>query len=136
EVLKVLADLGVQDRPRLHVLNKIDRLSEEEVAALKQANGHSHSVFASAHTGEGLQDLLRRIDDVMPFDPLVKMRLYVPTSDGRSLSVVHGCGRVLHHQISDGYFVLDAEIPQSLTRRLEEFRREPGAAGAPHRLHA
>ncbi|MGH9735763.1 MAG: GTPase HflX [Candidatus Acidiferrales bacterium] len=135
EVLKVLADLGVQDRPRLHVLNKIDCLSEEEVTAMKKANGHGHSVFVSAHTREGLQDLLRLIDQVMPFDPLVKLRLYVPTSDGRSLSVVHGCGRVLHHEISNGYFVLDAEIPQSLTRRLEEFRREPGEAVAPGRVH-
>ena len=36
EVLKVLRDLGVEDRPRLHVLNKIDRLSEEDLAALRQ----------------------------------------------------------------------------------------------------
>ncbi len=125
EVLKVLAELGVQDRPRLHVLNKIDRLSEEEVNALQKANGSGHSVVVSAHTGEGLQHLLQRIDEVMPFDPLVKLRVYVPTSDGRTLSIVHGAGRVLHHQIADGYFILDAEIPESLTRRLEEFTREP-----------
>lgn len=137
EVLKVLADLGVQDRPRLHVLNKIDRLSEEEVTALQKANGNGHSVFVSAQTGEGFQHLLRRIDEVMPFDPLVKLRLYVPTSDGRTLSIVHGSGRVLHHQISDGYFVLDAEIPESLTRRLEEFTREPSNGSAePPRMHA
>lgn len=137
EVLKVLADLGVQDRPRLHVLNKIDCLGEEEVTALQRANGHGQSVFVSANTGEGLQDLLQRIDEVMPFDPLVKLRLYVPTSDGRTLSIVHGSGRVLHHQISDGYFVLDAEIPESLTRRLEEFTHEPSNGSAePPRLHA
>lgn len=126
EVMKVLADLGVQDRPRLHVLNKIDCLGDEEVAALQQANGHgSPAVFVSAHTGEGLPDLLRRIDDVMPFDPLVRLRLYVPTADGRTLSIVHASGRVLHHQVVDGHFILDAEIPQSLTRRLQEFTREP-----------
>jgi GTPase len=137
EVLKVLADLGVQDRARLHVLNKIDCLSEEEVTALRKANGHGHSAFVSAQTGEGLQDLLRRIDEVMPFDPLVRLRLYVPTSDGRTLSVVHACGRVLHHEISDGHFVLDAEIPQSLHRRLEEFTREPsGTPADPPSLHA
>src|SRR3984957_15097688 len=32
EVLKVLAELGVADRPRLHVFNKIDRLSDEELS--------------------------------------------------------------------------------------------------------
>ena len=39
EVMKVLADLGMQDRPRLQVFNKTDRLSEEELAALEKANG-------------------------------------------------------------------------------------------------
>src|SRR6201987_2748352 len=49
EVLKVLTDLGVQDRPRLHVLNKIDQLSEEEVAALKISGGNGRPrVFTSA----------------------------------------------------------------------------------------
>jgi GTPase len=136
EVLKVLRDLGVEDRPRLQVLNKIDCLSAEEVTALEKANGHgSQAVFVSAHTGEGLQDLLRRIDDVMPFDPLVRLRLYIPISDGRTLSVVHACGRVLHHQVSDGHFIIDAEIPQSLRRRLEEFTQEPPLATDAQRMH-
>ncbi|MGC1965776.1 MAG: GTPase HflX, partial [Candidatus Acidiferrales bacterium] len=37
DVMKVLADLGVQDRPRLQVFNKTDRLSPEELAALTKA---------------------------------------------------------------------------------------------------
>jgi GTPase len=128
EVTKVLADLGVQDRPRLQVLNKIDCLSEEEVTALKKANGHgAQKVFVSASTGEGLQELLRCLDEAMPFDPLVRLRLYIPTSDGRSLSMVHACGRVLRDEVCDGYFVVDAEIPESLTRRLDEFTRQPAS---------
>src|SRR6202035_2549559 len=34
EVMKVLADLGVQDRPRLHVLNKTDMLSADDLRAM------------------------------------------------------------------------------------------------------
>jgi GTP-binding protein HflX len=41
DVLKVLTDLGVQDRPRLQVFNKTDRLSPEELAALEKANGRN-----------------------------------------------------------------------------------------------
>lgn len=128
EVLKVLADLGVQDRPRIQVLNKIDRLSEDEVAAMKKANGHRpYKVFTSAYTGEGLQELLQRIDEAMPVDPLVRLRLEIPTSDGRSLSLVHACGRVLHNEVVDGRFLIDAEVPESLARRLTEFTRDSGA---------
>src|ERR1700751_2147 len=38
EVVKVLRDLGVADRPRLHVLNKIDRLGKDDLTALLDAN--------------------------------------------------------------------------------------------------
>src|ERR1700688_4779628 len=35
EVLKVLTDMGIQDRPRLHVLNKSDLLAKEDLEVLK-----------------------------------------------------------------------------------------------------
>ena len=128
EVLKVLADLGVQDRPRLHVLNKVDRLGEDDLAALKKTNGtRDLRVFTSAFTGEGLPDLLASIDAAMPVDPLVKLRFRIPTSDGRNLALVHACGRVLHSEVLDDHFLVDAEIPESLARRLEQFRFQPRA---------
>jgi GTP-binding protein HflX len=122
DVLKVLADLGVLDRPRLNVLNKIDRLSEEDLAVLKNSNGRrEQTVFTSAATGAGLDELLARIDAVMPVDPLVQLHLRIPVSDGRHLSLVHACGRVLQSEVLDGHMDLHAELPESLARRLEEF---------------
>ncbi len=64
----------------------------------------------------------------MPGDPLVRLQLKIPVSDGRRLSLVHACGRVLHSEIVDGFFHLDAELPESLARRLEEFTTSPPAA--------
>jgi GTP-binding protein HflX len=122
EVLKVLRELGVQDRPRLHVLNKMDRLSEEDKRVLTQANGHGqNNVFTSALTGEGLTELLARIDSAMPVDPILKLRLRMPLTDGRHLSIVQARGRVLHSEIADGHYLLEAELPQSAARRLQEF---------------
>jgi len=126
EVLKVLADLGVLDRPRLQVLNKIDQLGEEQLAALGHGNGgRRQNVFTSAVTGEGLHELLERIDAAMPVDPLVRLRLRFPTSDGRTLSLVHACGRVVLSEVLDGHFLVDADIPESLAGRLEEFVARP-----------
>ena len=122
EVLKVLRELGVADRPRLHVLNKIDRLSEEEIASLRRSNGHGRdNVCTSATTGEGLAELLARIDSAMPVDPLVRLRLRMPVSDGRHLSQVQARGRVLHSEVVNGHFLLEAELPESAARRLREF---------------
>jgi GTP-binding protein HflX len=122
EVLKVLHDLGVEDRPRLRVLNKIDRLNEEDLNVLRKFNGQGQdAVLTSAVTGQGLEDLLARIDSAMSVDPLVRLRLRMPVADGRHFSLVQARGRVLHSEVIDGDLLLEAELPQSTARRLQEF---------------
>jgi GTP-binding protein HflX len=129
DVLKVLADLGVQDRPRLNVFNKTDRIPEEDLAVLKKSNERrDNTIFTSAVTGAGLDELLARVDAVMPVDPLVRLHLRIPISDGRHLSLVHACGRVLRSEVLDGHMDLDAELPESLARRLEDFVTPPAGA--------
>jgi GTPase len=122
EVLKVLHDLGVENTARLHVFNKIDRISKDELDVLMESNGHSEQkVFASAVTGQGLPNLLARIDEAMPVDPLVRLRLRVPVTDGRNLSLVQAGGHVLRSEMNDGYFDLEAELPESMATRLQEY---------------
>jgi GTP-binding protein HflX len=122
EVLGVLRQLGVEDRPRLHVLNKIDRLSGEDLKALTDSSERgADTALVSAMTGAGLEELLVKVDANMPVDPLLRLRLRMPLADGRSLSVVQGRGRVLHSQIHDGNIELEAEIPESAARELREF---------------
>ena len=122
EVAKVLRELGVDDRPRIRVLNKIDRLKDQEANALKTSNGHGReNVFTSAVTREGLDELLARIDAAMPVDPLVRLRLRLSVADGRPLSVVHALGRITRSELRDGHMLLEAELPQSAARRLQEF---------------
>lgn len=119
EVEKILKELGVADRPRLHVLNKIDRLSPEQVAALG-ANG---KVLVSALAGEGLEALLARIDKEMQVDPPVRLELRLPVADGRTLALLHHRGRVLRTEVRDSQMWVEAEIPESLARRLESEQR-------------
>ncbi len=122
EVLGVLRQLAVEDRPRLHVLNKIDRLSEQDLKALTDSNGRgADTAFVSAITGAGLDELLKKIDAAMPVDPLLRLHLRLPLADGRSLSVVQGRGRVLRSEVRDGSLELEAEIPESAARELREF---------------
>ncbi|HVB08371.1 MAG TPA: GTPase HflX [Candidatus Acidoferrales bacterium] len=140
EVEKVLQDLGVADRPRLRVFNKVDRLPPEEFAALRKsrdgslrgaggAPGENHypGVFVSARTGLGIDELHRRIDHVMPVDPIVARRLNVPLANGRELAMIYACGRVTHSEVQDGHIHLDAELPESLAARLERFGDPPRA---------
>jgi len=116
EVEKVLVELGVASSPRLHVFNKTDCLPPEEAAALHGGNG---KVFVSALTGAGLDELLRRIDAALPIDPVVRLKFSVPLADGRTLALIHGLGRVLHSEVNDSQMSLEAELPESVARRLK-----------------
>jgi len=115
EVEKILKELGVADRPRLHVLNKIDRLSPEEAASV---NGNHNSSRVSGLTGEGLEALLSRIDEAMPVDPVLHLHFTLPLSNGRAIALVHALGRVLHSEVQDSAMAIEAEIPESVARQL------------------
>jgi GTPase len=123
EVHKILAELGVADRPRLRVLYKVDRLTAEQCQALdRSATGRQNHdegpVLVSALTGEGIDELLRRVDVALPTDPVVSLSLRLPLSQGRTLALIHALGRVLRSEVDDDDMLLDAEVPVSIARRL------------------
>jgi GTP-binding protein HflX len=119
EVDKILRELGVDGRPQLHVLNKIDRLTPEERKALSNGGGADGApVLVSAQTGEGIDELLRRIDNAMPTDPVVSLSIRLPLAEGRTLAMIYALGRVLHTEIDDSHMRLRAEIPASIAKLL------------------
>src|ERR1700723_3184949 len=122
DVLKILDDLGVRDRLRLNVFNKIDQLSPDDLAALKKSNEkRENAVFTSAVSGAGVDELLIRIDAMLRVYPLVHLHLRIPVSDDRHLSLGHACGPLLQAQVLEGHMDIEAELPESLARRLEDF---------------
>jgi GTP-binding protein HflX len=135
---EILHDLGVGDRTKLEVLNKVDQLTPEERAPLvhSQTPGRridDGPVLISALTGEGIDELLRRIDAALPIDPVVTLSLRLPLAEGRTLALVHALGRVLRSEVDDSHMRIDAEVPASIARRLrlasyaakETFRTTP-----------
>src|SRR6476646_7142352 len=124
EVDKILNDLGVADRPRLRIFNKVDRLTQEQRAPLIHpyamgAGRNGGPVLVSGLTGEGVEELLRRMDAALPVDPVVMLSLRLPLAEGRTLALVHALGRVLHSEVEDSHMLLDAEVPVSIARRLK-----------------
>jgi GTP-binding protein HflX len=128
EVEKVLAELGVAERPRLHVFNKLDLLPREQADALFTGNGN---LYVSALKGTGLDELRRRIDQAMPGDPTVHVELHLPLADGRTLALLHQRGRVLRSEVRDSRMWVEAEVPESLARRLQPLRNAPTAPPHP-----
>jgi GTP-binding protein HflX len=130
-VLKVLAEIGAAEVPQILVVNKIDRLlaSETDTETIRRrlwshAGGHGNArvVAVSALMGAGMDELLAAIDEVLPVDPLVRATLHLPAGDGATLALLHEFGRVLATRYTGEECDVDVEIPESLSRRLEERR--------------
>jgi GTP-binding protein HflX len=131
-VLKVLAEIDAAAIPQLLVLNKVDRLPEAEtdVEAYRRrllggsgagTAAESRAVAISALTGQGIDRLQAAIDEVLPFDPIVRTRLRLPLGDGARISMVHDLGRVLETSYVGDACEMDVEIPESLRQRLAAF---------------
>ncbi|MBT9332836.1 GTPase HflX [Paracidobacterium acidisoli] len=121
EVEKVLGELGVLDKPRIEVLNKIDRLTEEERATLQQ-NAH-RGIAVSARLNWGVDTLLAGVDAALTQDPIVEQRFQIPQSEGEALAAL-GAGAVIRdRQYAGNLVTLTVAGPESLLGRYRRFRK-------------
>ncbi|HXA52519.1 MAG TPA: hypothetical protein VNV86_19520, partial [Candidatus Acidoferrum sp.] len=122
-----LAEIGAEGIPQILVLNKADRLepAAADAAALRQRLlGHGEheairAVAISARTGEGIDRLLAIVDEVLPLDLLVRAHFDLSAGDGATLAMLHEFGRVLEVRYEGERVSVDAEIPESIERRLK-----------------
>ena len=64
QTVKVLAELGLKDKPTLLVFNKVDQVA---IPALlqKMSENHPHALFVSASTGLRLWQLVERLEEIL-----------------------------------------------------------------------
>ncbi len=125
-VYHVLEELGLEDRPVLMVMNKIDRLAEPN--GLQRELGVEGGVAVSARSGEGLDTLLARIGDAFRVTRSA-FRLRVPYERGGILGPVYARGRVLGREDRPDGIWLDVEVPRALEGLVRPYRVS-GADGA------
>jgi GTP-binding protein HflX len=118
QVERVLKELGTEDKPRLRIMNKIDLLSSEQCASLRN---DSVTVAVSAAQGAGMTELLERIDKMLVEDPLSRIRLRVPQREGKALSLLEARSRIYSRAYKDGLVELEAEAPESVVRKVREW---------------
>ncbi|MET4159862.1 GTPase HflX [Agromyces sp. PvR057] len=91
-VRDVIGDVGARDIPELIVFNKADLVGPEERLVLRGLA--PDAVFASARTGEGIDEVLAAVTRMLP-DPAVEIDLLVPYDRGDVVSLLHESGRVI-----------------------------------------
>jgi GTP-binding protein HflX len=117
-VNRVLAELGVAEKPARLVLNKIDAVRDPSLLAVL-TRLHPEALLLSARTGEGLGTLRDAVIAAMQGEQQ-RVTLSVPAQDGKALGFIERFARVLHMQYENGRALLDVLIAP---RALEHLHR-------------
>ena len=130
-VMEVVRDIGAESTPQILVLNKLDRLPPNQsdpelvrqrvVGSLGAGTTAPGAVMASGLTGEGIPDLLRRIDAMLPMDLVTVERFHIPHAEGAAMHMLHEFARVVSKRVEEEYSEIVAETPESVKRRLIRF---------------
>jgi GTP-binding protein HflX len=126
EVEAVLTELGAQDKPTLQVFNKIDLLADG--AATPMPSG---VIPVSALKSEGLDVLLKAIDDALTADPLLDVRFRIPQSEGRVIAAIERGSTISRQKFEGNLVYFTALGPESLMRRYQRFWLREEAALLP-----
>lgn len=118
QVEEVLGELGVQDKPQIHVMNKVDLLPDSKRHALLDS---ANVVHVSAAKGIGLESLLAAIDAAITEDAVQSVKLRIPQSDGKALALLESKARIVKRQYRGDNVHLEVEAPESVVRKVKEY---------------
>jgi GTP-binding protein HflX len=114
---EVLEEIGVGEKPRLLVLNKIDLLSASERRETEL--DHPGAVLVSAQEGEGLDALSERIE--MAFEEtLTEVELLIPYSQGARLHELHELAGELERTDREDGVLVCAKVPTAEMHRFSD----------------
>jgi len=119
--ISILAGLGAAEKPTIIVLNKIDLIADDD-DRLHDLKSHfdSQSVFISVHSGEGLDKLIHRINDMM-VDRVSRLLLRIPQSRQNLVALLHREGKIVSQDYENNDILINAVIPHNLRHRYEDF---------------
>lgn len=120
-VLETLEEIGAAEIPILTVYNKIDLLNSDEIKDLKKF-AEPNSVFISALTGEGMSELAEAIA-VGSYLTFVHVKVKLPYSEGRLVSLMHEKGHVTDIQHLEDGILIDGMLPRQLLAFFEAYRK-------------
>ena len=114
-VREVFAEIGASEVPEIIIINKVDVADPLVVKQLLARE--PHAVVVSAHTGEGMDELLLAIEADLP-RPAERVDVVVPYARGDLMSLVHTQGEIetLDHTADGTHLV--ARVPEDLAHQL------------------
>ncbi len=117
--LKVLKELGAEEKQIITVFNKIDELWDESTRAELRIR-HPDALFISAHTGAGIDLLLDRIESIIEAD-FTQLRLLIPHQRYDLVARLHREGGVRKEETRDDGTYIVGSIPERLMPMLQPY---------------
>jgi GTP-binding protein HflX len=117
-VRDVIGDVGGRDIAEIIVFNKSDLVSDDDRLVLRGLA--PDGIFASARTGEGIQEILDRIADKLP-RPSVIIEALVPYDRGELISMLHRRAQVTEIDYTEEGTRVEALVGEEVAAQLGEF---------------
>ncbi|MDY7543306.1 MULTISPECIES: GTPase HflX [unclassified Cryobacterium] len=91
-VREVISEVGAREIPELVVFNKSDLVSDDDRLVLRGL--WPKGIFVSARTGEGIDEVLAAVADLLP-RPSIELDLLIPYERGDLIAILHAQGTIL-----------------------------------------
>ena len=118
-VRDVIGDVGARGITELIVFNKIDLADETQRMALRGME--PSSIGVSARTGEGMEELLQRIAELLP-EPNVEVAVLIPYDRGDLVSRMHLNSRILVLDYREAGTFVRAMVKPDMAAELADYR--------------
>lgn len=124
-----LEDLGVDDRPMLYALNKIDALSDEHREMLNDAKPElgieGDSVAISAAKGLHIEELLRAIEEMLEREEgFQSVMALIPYEESQLVERFHTQGHVTDVDYAENGTIIKGSLPSRELPRFQQFLQE------------
>jgi GTP-binding protein HflX len=113
----VLAEIGIDSKDALLVLNKIDAAPKAMVDALRSR--YPNAVAISAHTGQGQVEFAHAVSDALS-RTFIDVDIETGVDNGKLMAFVAAHGEILSQRYSDDHAFIHCRIPPRHFGRLRE----------------
>ncbi|MFN3551109.1 MAG: GTPase HflX [Endomicrobiia bacterium] len=122
-VRQILEDIGVKNIPVLKVYNKVDLLDKEiKESYIKKLKNKKDSVIISAKTGFGIEKLLKKIQECLNFNTIVKT-IKIFQNQYEILNFVYKYCKVMNNNVDNNCIILKIQTTKKIFEKIKELIR-------------
>ena len=117
----VLREIGAGDKPVILAFNKVDLVPDRSVL-VPLAGQFPESLFLSVKTGEGIPDLLARLEELLTADR-EEWTVRIPDSDYALVALLHRRAAVVDETREDDATIVRCRMPEDLMEKYAAFQQ-------------